>query len=173
VTTRLASTVAALCLLAAVLAGQRLPPSAIPEHYTLHLSPDFSTNTFQGKVDISVRLTQATSAITLNAADLKFTETTISSGGTTQHATVALDAPAETATLTVPQPLDAGMATIHIRYSADLNDRLRGFYLSHGNDRDYAVTQLEATDARRAFPCFDEPAIKATFDISTTIDAGT
>ena len=159
-----------VCLLAAALPAQRLPFSPIPEHYTLHLSPDFSTGTFQGEVGISVRVAEATSTITLNAAEMQFIDTTISSGGTTQHAMVTLDPRTETATLTVPQPIAAGAATITIRYAAALNDRLRGFYLSKGNGRNYAVTQLEATDARRAFPCFDEPVKKATFDISATID---
>jgi aminopeptidase N len=66
----------------------------------------------------------------------------------------------------------AGPATIRIEYTGVLNDKLRGFYISRANGRKYAVSQMEATDARRAFPCFDEPAYKATFDISMTIDAG-
>ena len=75
------------------------------------------------------------------------------------------------ATLTVPEPIAEGRATIQIEYTGILNDKLRGFYISKANGRKYAVTQLEATDARRAFPSFDEPAYKATFDISLTIDA--
>jgi aminopeptidase N len=169
---RVAATVAGLlCVLAMATPAQRLPSIAIPEHYQLHLAPDFSTGTFQGDVTITVRLTQPTQAITLNAVEMQFIEATISSGGASQTATANFDARRETATLTVPRSIPTGAATIAIRYSARLNDRLRGFYLSHGNGRDYAVTQLEATDARRAFPSFDEPAMKATFDISTTIDA--
>jgi aminopeptidase N len=103
---------------------------------------------------------------------MQILEATISSGESTQTATVVMDERNETATLTLPRPIAAGAATIAIRYRAPLNDRLRGFYLSHGSGRDYAVTQLEATDARRAFPSFDEPALKATFDIKATIDAG-
>ena len=72
----------------------------------------------------------------------------------------------------MPQPLPAGPATIPITYTGILNDKLRGFYLSKANGRKYAVTQMEATDARRAFPSFDEPTYKATFDISLMIDAG-
>src|SRR5918993_220599 len=60
----------------------------------------------------------------------------------------------------------AGRAKIRITYKGVLNDKLRGFYLSEANGRKYGVSQMEATDARRAFPCFDEPAYKAAFAIS-------
>ena len=85
---------------------------------------------------------------------------------------MTLDASRETATFTVPQPIAEGKATIQITYTGILNDKLRGFYISKANGRKYAVSQMEATDARRAFPSFDEPAFKATFDISMMIDSG-
>ncbi len=72
----------------------------------------------------------------------------------------------------MPQRLPAGPATIEMTYTGILNDKLRGFYISKANGRNYAVTQMEATDARRAFPSFDEPAFKATFDVSMMIDSG-
>jgi aminopeptidase N len=68
--------------------------------------------------------------------------------------------------------LAAGTAVIDIEYTGTLNSALRGFYLSKANGRNYAVTQMEATDARRAFPSFDEPAYKATFDVSAVVDRG-
>jgi aminopeptidase N len=168
------SQMALLALLGAltvVIAAERLPQTAIPDHYDIHLAPDFATDTFAGRVSISVRLAQPVNAITLNAADIQFLETTITTKGGTQAATVSLDPDRETATLTVPGMLPSGPATIAIRYTGQLNDKLRGFYLSQANNREYAITQLEATDARRAFPSFDEPAMKATFAVSTTIDA--
>jgi aminopeptidase N/puromycin-sensitive aminopeptidase len=85
---------------------------------------------------------------------------------------VTLDEAHQTATLTVPKPLTKGPAEIHIRYSGVLNDQLRGFYISKTKTQKYAVTQFESTDARRAFPCFDEPAFKATFAVTLTIDRG-
>jgi aminopeptidase N len=159
-------------LLAVVAPAQRLPRDVIPDHYDIHLAPEFRTDTFAGRVAISVRLSQPSNTITLNAAEIDFHETIITAAGTTQTARVSLDPDQETATLAVARPVPAGQAVISIRYTGQLNDKLRGFYLSQANNREYAVTQLEATDARRAFPAFDEPAMKATFSISATIDEG-
>ena len=87
-------------------------------------------------------------------------------------ATVELDPEKEQATFHFATPLPAGPATLEIAYTGILNNKLRGFYLSKTKTRNYGVTQFEATDARRAFPCFDEPALKATFDVSLVIDTG-
>ena len=159
------------CALTVTVPAQRLPLTVVPEHYTLHLTPDFSTDTFAGRVGISVRLAESTRSITLNAAEIQFQETTITAAGQTQEAKVSLDPERDTATLTVARDMPAGLAAIDIRYTGLLNDKLRGFYLSRANNREYAITQLEPTDARRAFPSFDEPALKATFALSTTIDS--
>ncbi len=158
------------CALAAVTPAQRLPRGAIPEHYNLHLAPDFATDTFAGRVDIDVQLAQPTRTIVLNAAELEFHEASVTAGELRQTASVDFSAN-ETAALTVPQAIPAGRARISIRYTGTLNDQLRGFYLSRGTNREYAITQMEPTDARRAFPSFDEPAMKATFALSATIDA--
>ncbi len=88
------------------------------------------------------------------------------------EATVTLDAAKEQATLHFARPLPAGPVALEIAYRGLINDKLRGFYLSKTKLRNYGVTQFESTDARRAFPCFDEPALKATFDVSLVVDAG-
>jgi len=150
--------------------AQRLARAVLPEHYDIHLAPDFATDTFSGRVSIAVRLSEPVRAIRLHAAELAFQDVHVTAGGVTQTAVVALAPGDETATLTVEKPIPAGTATIVMGYTGVLNDQLRGFYLSRANNREYAVTQLEATDARRAFPSFDEPAMKATFALSTTID---
>jgi len=153
-------------------AGQRLPDSVLPEHYSLWFAPDLEAETFRGRESIDVILTESTSAITLNAAEIDFDAVTITAGGRTQTARVTTDPTRETATFTVDQPIGEGRATIQITYTGILNDKLRGFYISKANGRKYAISQLEATDARRAFPSFDEPAFKATFDIAMMVDAG-
>ena len=169
-----ASAAAALCfcLLPAAAGAQRLPGTVVPEHYTLHLTPDIHAKTFAGTESIRVRLTAPIASITLNAAELKISSVQAAAGNQQLAATVAYQPKLEQAVLTFPQHLPAGPVELRIQYTGILNDELRGFYLSHTAKRDYAVTQFEATDARRAFPSFDEPALKATFDLSLTVDHG-
>ncbi len=165
------------CVLGAVLFpgpahAQRLPTTIRPEHYTLWFAPDFTTNTFTGTARIDVRSSTRTATVTLHAAELTIQTASVTVAGRTQQVRVSLDAATETATLTLAQPIPPGLATLDLQFSGILNDQLRGFYLSTANGRKYAVTQLEATDARRMFPGFDEPAFKATFDISVTAPDG-
>jgi aminopeptidase N len=167
-----ASVVAAFCLVASSAYAQRLPAGVTPTHYALWFAPDLDNQTFRGRETIDIQIAAPTRSITVNAAEITFDRVTITAGGRTQEARVALEATAEMATVSVPQMLPAGAASISITYTGILNDKLRGFYISKGNNRSYAVTQMEATDARRAFPSFDEPAFKATFDISLMIDTG-
>ena len=153
---------------AATLSAQRLPSDVHPQHYSLHLTPDLKAATFTGAETIDVVLDHPSATVTLNAIELKIGSVTAAG----QTGTVSYDEGKQQATFTFPQPLPAGKATLTIAYTGILNDKLRGFYLSKTAKRNYAVTQFEATDARRAFPAFDEPALKATFDLQLTIDKG-
>lgn len=157
----------ASCLFPLAASAQRLPSGVHPEHYTLALTPDLKAATFTGTESIDVTLDRPSTTITLNAAEIKFLSVTAGA----QTAQVLLDPDKEQATFTFAQPL-SGKVTLDIRYTGILNDKLRGFYLSKTARRNYAVTQFEPTDARRAFPSFDEPALKATFDIALTVDRG-
>jgi len=160
-------------LLGGVAAAQRIPDLAVPENYQLLFTPDFQKDNFAGEETIQVRVLKATSQIVLNSAEIDFLETAISSGGISQKANVRVDQEKQMATLSFGNEIQPGPATIHIKYVGILNDELRGLYLGKDKDaRKYAVTQFEATDARRAFPSFDEPAYKATFDIAVVADKG-
>ena len=152
--------------------AQRLPDTVRPQHYTIKLTPDLKAATFTGSEAIDVTLAQSASSITLNAHDLTFKSVKIEAGGKQQMATVSLDKEKEQATFTVPGQIPAGKARISVEYTGILNGELRGFYLSKTAKRNYAVTQFESTDARRAFPSFDEPAFKATFDVTLVVDKG-
>ena len=158
-------------LLCGIAAAQRLPELAVPENYQISFTPDFQKDNFAGEETIQVRVLKATSQVVLNSAEIEFLETTVSSGGTTQKVNVSVDKEKEMATLSFGTEIQPGPATIQIKYVGILNDELRGLYLGKDKEaRKYAVTQFEATDARRAFPSFDEPAYKATFDIAVVAD---
>ena len=168
--------------------AQRLPTGVRPEHYSLTMTPDLRAAKFYGTETIDVVLDRPTSTITLNAAEIEFGAVkaylwpaVVVEGKVTQNpggeqkastATVAVDAAKEQATFTFAEPLPAGRVRLTIEFRGILNTKLRGFYLSRSKTRSYAVTQFEATDARRAFPCFDEPTLKATFDVTMVVDEG-
>ena len=151
--------------------GQRLPQDVQPEQYTLALTPDLKSATFSGRESIALRLKQPAHEITLNAIEIEFQRVSASTNGKDFPATVSLDKVKQQASFHFEQALPAGDVTLHIEFTGLLNNELRGFYLSRTKRRNYAVTQFEPTDARRAFPCFDEPAFKATFNVSLTVDA--
>ena len=170
--TRILTTLLLLLGTAIPARAQRLPSTVVPVHYDLSVTPDLEKAAFGGTERIQVRLQAPSRTITLNAAEIDFETVAVSAAGHTQRARVTLSAPRDQATFTVATAVPAGAAEIEINYRGVLNDQLRGLYLSKANNRRYAVTQLEATDARRMFPCFDEPAYKATFTLRATIDDG-
>jgi aminopeptidase N len=160
------------CICSASAVAQRLPGNVMPESYELTFTPSLEKAAFTGQELIRVRLEKPARSITLNSAEIEFQEVSVTAGGSTQKAEVTADPAKEMATLVLAKEIPAGAAEIRINFAGILNDKLRGFYLSETKKRRYAVTQFEATDARRAFPGFDEPAYKATFQISLVIDKG-
>jgi aminopeptidase N len=162
-----------VCMVLPALAGaQRLPEGVVPQHYDLRFAPDLQKATFTGEETIDVQVAKPVSAITLNAADLEIEEASVTQGDKTQPAQTSLQPEKEQATLALASALAPGAATLRIKFSGTLNDKLRGFYLARTQLRNYAVTQFESTDARRAFPAFDEPALKATFAVTLIVDKG-
>jgi aminopeptidase N len=169
-----AATFSAALLLFAIqpASAQRLATTVLPEHYTLSLTPDLKAATFSGVESIDVTVKEPVRSITLNSIEIAFQSVTVVAAGQQQTAAVSLDNEKQQATFSFPNLLPAGKATLSIAYTGILNNELRGFYLSKTASRNYAVTQFETTDARRAFPCFDEPAFKAAFDVTLVVDAG-
>jgi aminopeptidase N len=154
------------------LQAQRLPATIIPSHYKLLLDPDIGQQKFTGEETITVQVQQATSEIVLNSLGLDISLAEATAADKTVPARVTYDEPKETARLSLAQPLPAGAASLHLKFSGKLTAGLRGLYLSKSRRRQYAVTQFEGTYARMMFPGFDEPAFKATFDLSVIADKG-
>ncbi|MGH7313499.1 MAG: M1 family metallopeptidase, partial [Candidatus Rokuibacteriota bacterium] len=154
----------------------RLPRHAAPTRYELRLEPDLSTATFTGSEVVTITVSDATSEIVLNAVELSVTEAVITGEhGETHRASVSLEETLERCRLDFDSRLGPGRWQLRLTFRGILNDKLRGFYRSTYKDsagatRALAATQFEATDARRAFPCWDEPGFKAVFASTLVID---
>ena len=152
-----------------------LPSNVTPSHYTIALFPDLEKETFQGNEIIDILIKEKTKSIILNSIELDIDEAHIQfESGTVLEAKVTYDQSSETVAIDFEESINAGSAKLHLKFRGILNDQLHGFYISNyedsnGQSKKMAVTQFEATDARRCFPCWDEPAIKATFRVSMTV----
>jgi puromycin-sensitive aminopeptidase len=153
----------------------RLPRNVLPDNYSISLSPDLEKKTFTGKEQIDIAVSEPTDKIVINAAELKIPAIYVTnSKGDKLEAKVSYDDEKEFAIFTFDKPLSVGQWQLHCEFSGILNDKLKGFYCStwtDSNDKKHtmAVTQFEATDARRAFPCFDEPDFKATYNVTLIV----
>ncbi len=155
----------------------RLPRSVVPRHYELTLAPDLDASRFDGVETVTVDVLEPVGEIVLNAADLEIQRAVLRSGQAELAADVHLDAERERATIALQGTAEAGEWQLELRFTGVLNDKLAGFYRSTYTDMDgvervIATTQFESTDARRAFPCWDEPDFKAVFGVTLVVQDG-
>ncbi|KAI8322365.1 hypothetical protein GQ54DRAFT_339333 [Martensiomyces pterosporus] len=178
------SSAASSCVAASsTMASGLLPATLTPTHYDIHLHPSIEAGKFSGSVSIAVKVNQPTSAITLHSMDICIEQATVLSptGKTLAAVTcdgISYDTQMETATIRLPVTLDplchsAGVVVI-IVYTGVLGDSMYGMYRCRYRDRSgkpsyMIVTQFQAKCARLAFPCWDEPGIKAEFTLSLTV----
>ncbi|HSJ27713.1 MAG TPA: M1 family metallopeptidase [Acidimicrobiia bacterium] len=152
----------------------RLPRTALPRRYEIRLEPDLEAFTFDGEVTIELDIVEDSDSIALNALEIEIDQAMLTDSDGALEGTVSYDEPMQRAILTFERTLAQGPAELSIRFRGILNDQLVGFYRSKFTDVDgveqvIATTQFEATDARRAFPCFDEPDMKATFAVTLVV----
>jgi puromycin-sensitive aminopeptidase len=153
-------------------AEYRLPSSVMPNRYRLVLAPDLASWTFQGHETVEVQVARPVLQIVLHAVDLEVTAASVQVGRHRWPARVSYQPGRETLTLHLPQGVPVGRATLELAFRGTIGTSLRGLYRVETAGRRYAFTQFEATDARRCFPCFDEPAFKARFQLAVTVPEG-
>jgi aminopeptidase N len=158
-------------------AGTRvvLPDTVVPTHYRIDFTPDIGALTFTGNVDIEVQVRRATNAIVLNAAELTIDSAALA--GDSARPKLTYDEKVETATFTFDKPLTPGAHTLKLTYHGVIHQTAAGLFALDYQDPKAAgklralFTQFENSDARRFVPSWDEPGIKATFDLTATIPA--
>ena len=155
----------------------RLPRVAIPRHYDLVLAPDLDRGTFAGTVEIDLDITHSTRDLWCNAIDLEVISAAIDHGGGTTTLQTQIERDTERVQFVAGAALPVGPARLRLTFTGALNEHLRGFYRStftatDGQHHTIATTQFQATDARRAFPCWDEPEHKARFSITLEVADG-
>ncbi|MGC8647258.1 MAG: M1 family metallopeptidase [Candidatus Micrarchaeia archaeon] len=148
-----------------------------PMQYSLRIEPDMKKFVYDGFEQVDVEIQNYTDTIAMNAKELEIDRAEITCNGAKYLAKVSEDKKNEKITLRISKRIK-GKATIEISFKGFNNDKMYGFYRSryknekNGKDEYLLTTQFEAADARSAFPCFDEPALKASFSIELVVDKG-
>jgi aminopeptidase 2 len=145
-----------------------LPTNVKPLHYDLTLEPNFETFKFDGQVIIDLHVNEYSDYVTLNCLEIDIHEAKINDVETKK---IEFNEDQQSVTFKFADHLVSGAdARLSIKFTGELNDKMAGFYRSSyqedGKTKYLATSQMEPTDCRRAFPCFDEPALKAKFDIN-------
>ncbi|MGZ8614589.1 MAG: M1 family metallopeptidase [Actinomycetota bacterium] len=156
----------------------RLPRTVVPSRYDLVLTPDLEAFSFSGEQNVAVEIHERVAEIVVNALDIEIDGAYLrhDDGVEIPVVDVALDHELQRATLALASPVDPGAWTLHLAFRGVLNDQLHGFYRSSYTDdagtHTIATTQFEAADARRAFPCWDEPDLKTVFGVTLVVPEG-
>ncbi|MGD2043904.1 MAG: M1 family metallopeptidase, partial [Acidimicrobiia bacterium] len=153
----------------------RLPRHTSPSHYDIRLELDLESFTFTGSAGADLVVHEATDELVLNAAELEIESATLSNGIAVGD--ISYDDSLHRATLTLDSTLEPGEYRLEMEHRGIINDQLRGLYRSVYRDADgtehaLATSQCQATDARRIFPCWDEPDFKATYQTTMVVPGG-
>jgi alanyl aminopeptidase len=150
----------------------RLPRTVLPARYQVSLTVVPGKAPFQGAVDVDLQLTEPTSVLWLNATGLTVTEAHLDVVGVARPLrTVAGDD--DFVGFALDEPAGAGAARLHVAYTGKISDKDdRGLFVEEEEGTPYVFSQFESIDARRAFPCFDEPSFKVPWQLTLHVREG-
>lgn len=154
----------------------RLPKTVVPSRYELTLEPDLVNYTFAGSEAIDITVSESVDVMVINSIEIEIDEAWVAAtdGSRTDVSGIAYDEELQRATLSLASSVAPGDYVLHANFRGLLNDQLHGFYRSTfkddaGVEHTIATTQMESTDARRAFPCWDEPEFKASYGVTLVV----
>ncbi|MDB6020544.1 MAG: pepN, partial [Pedosphaera sp.] len=150
----------------------QLPKTVVPHHYALRLEPDFEKFTTRGSVLIDIEVRKPVKEILLNALEIKFTKATLL-GQREIALKVKINDDKQSVRLKLPHELAPGNYQLALEFAGQIGEQAQGlFYVKYSTPSGKKVmlgTQMEPTDARRMFPCWDEPVFRATFDLTVSL----
>ena len=141
----------------------RLPTHVYPTSYDIEIDARLGRQDTHGKVTIQLDIREARDTIELHARDLKLSDARLTIGGMTLEGEIEQDNERNMAAIRFDKPLPVGEATLEINFDGEISKGLEGLYLAKDGPEECLCTQCEEIDARRIFPCFDEPTFKASF----------
>ncbi len=151
----------------------KLPKDVIPRAYAVRVEPNLETRACKGSEIIDIEAVRPVRKIVLNALDLTISGAVLSGGKAPMPLTAAMDAGEQTVTLALPEELPAGKYQLAMNFAYTLHDLSQGLYIEHydtaSGKKMMLASQMEPTDARRMFPCWDEPAFRAIFQLSVSL----
>jgi aminopeptidase N len=149
----------------------QLPKTVVPESYAITLTPDPKTLQFLGSETVNIDVRQPTRTIILNALNLEISEAKLTDIGLA--ATIKIDNEKQTATFTFPQVIATGKHKLALSFKGKAGTQAEGlYYVNYQTDQGKKLlfgTQMEATDARRMFPNWDEPVFRARFALTVKV----
>ncbi|QQG39157.1 MAG: M1 family metallopeptidase [Candidatus Woesearchaeota archaeon] len=147
-----------------------LPKEIKPLNYKLEIEPNFKNFKFKGNEEILIKVLKKTKKIVLNSKRLKITKVLVNQSKTFSPYKINYNKELQTVQFLFKNNIKKGVARLSLSFEGELNNDMRGFYRSsYGKNKIMVSTQFEPNDARKCFPCFDEPDLKATFDVSLII----
>ena len=152
----------------------KLPKEVVPTEYSIRIVPDIDKLMFTGTETVKLSVHSSVHQLVLNALELAITRASVDGKALPQSA-IKIDEKAELLTLELPSELSAGDHTLALTFSGKINQQGQGlFYIRYqeqgtGAKKIALGTQFEATDARRLFPCWDEPSFRARFQLTAVV----
>ena len=152
----------------------KLPKEVVPTEYAIRIVPNTGNFTFAGTETVKLNVRSPVRQLVLNALELKIEATSVD-GKELPASAIKIDKENELLRFTLPSELAAGDHTLALRFAGKINQQGQGLFYMHYQEQGSSArklmlgTQFEATDARRFFPCWDEPAFRARFQLSVVV----
>jgi aminopeptidase N len=152
----------------------KLPKTVVPEEYAIRITPDLGKFTFTGSEIVKLNVRQPVRQLVLNALEIKIKSATVD-GKAIPASAIKLDPKEETLTIALANELAAGPHSLELNFAGKINQQGQGLYYASyqeqgtGEKKIMLGSQFEATDARRFFPCWDEPSFRSRFQLTVVV----